>query len=354
MSYSRRTLFSKQATSCYALAFLALASALHWYPSQGSRALAAQQPASQGDLARAAALVDSEQPLAALEILDRYLDKKPKDAAALFLRSTARFMLGELASGQRDLERSLELDPGNRQAWLNMAALQLAQEDHSRALEAFGKAEALDPEAIDNSLNIGTVLLLLKRFDDADRRFATYLARKPGDAQAKYLVASNYAMTGLVDAAIAYLRQAIALDERVRRQARTDPNFASLEAVAAFQRVLNTDTFRHPPGTLRSQQTFAEPYLGEQSVVLGAVISSLQLAGRAFDPQVEVANAWALLWSDIRIKVEDNGNGGTDLEFSAPPGRFQPAQWQAVTAELFRSVTVQLHTRNRAATGPGR
>ncbi len=256
-------------------------------------------------------------------------------------------MLGNLNEGKRDLNRSIELDPTNRQAWLNRAALDLADGNYPGALRNFGRAEALDRSSPDNSLNIGAVLLLLDRFDEAGDRFKDYLARNPGDAQARYLVASNYAMRGFVQPAIANLSRAIALDEKVRRNARTDPNFAPLNEFPAYQRILSTDTFRHDRGAMVVEQSYDSPYLAGQSLVLDAVISSLQLAGRPFDPQVEVTPAWALVWSDVRIKVSDNGGSGTRLEISAPPGRFSSGQWQALTAQLLRDVTVQLHTRSR-------
>ncbi|MCP4202935.1 MAG: tetratricopeptide repeat protein [bacterium] len=313
----------------------------------------AADPAAAGgaaDLAEAAALIEDSRPEEALDLLNRWLKKKPKDPQGLLLRSTAHFMIGDLEKGKRDLDRSLELDPRSRQAWLNRAALELADEDYAGALEAFGQAETLDDSAADNSLNIGTVLLLLDRFDEAAKRFKDYLTRNPGDPQARYLVASNYAMRGFAQPAIANLRRAVALDERMRRRARTDPNFAPLNESPDYQELLNTDGFRHARGAPIARQSYDRPYLAGQSQVLDAVISSLQLAGQAFDPQVEVTPRWALVWSDLRIKVSDDGAGGTQLELSAPPGRFSPGQWQALTEQLLRGVTVQLHTHYRRDT----
>ena len=80
------------------------------------------------------------QPEAAAAFLDSWLQANPKDAGALLQRSTARFMMDEMETGRRDLERALELDPSLRQGWLNRAALDLADEDHAAALEAFRRA----------------------------------------------------------------------------------------------------------------------------------------------------------------------------------------------------------------------
>lgn len=297
--------------------------------------------------ATASALIDESRPEAALALLDKHLARRPKDAGALLLRSTAHFMLGNLDKGRRDLDRSLALEPENRQAWLNRAALELAEEDHAGALAAFSRAEALDPAAADNSLNIGAVLLLLERFDEARDRFKSYLALHPKKPEARYLVASNYAMLGFAQPAVANLKRAIALDETSRRRARVDPNFAPIAASAAYQELLRTDGYRHAPGSAITTQRYEEPYLAGQSIVLDAVISSLQLAGRAFDPQVEVSSAWALVWSDARIKVADDGAGGTVVEMSAAPGRYTADEWRSLTEKIFRGIKVQLHTRSR-------
>jgi tetratricopeptide (TPR) repeat protein len=303
------------------------------------------------ELSTASELLENSRPEEALGLLDKWLKKRPKDPRALLLRSSAHFMIGNLNDGKRDLNRSIESDPTNRQAWINRAALELADEDYPGALESLGRAEMLDGSAADNSLNIGAVLLLLNRFEEAADRFKDYLARSPGNAEARYLVASNYAMRGFAQPAIVNLRRAIALDERVRRKARTDPNFAPLNESSAYQDLLNTDTFQYARGTEVTKQTYDSPYLAAQSPVLDAVISSLQLAGQSFDPQVEVAPKWALIWGDMRIKVSDDGAGGTLLELSAPPGRFSAGQWQALSERLLRGVTVQLHTRDRRGAG---
>lgn len=309
---------------------------------------------SQTDLTTVSELLEREQPQEALKILDRRIKKNPKDVDARVLRSSARFMIGDLAGGRDDLNRALELAPENRRAWINLAALELAEENFPAALEAFQRIERLDPDAAENSLNIGAVLLLMNRFGDAQTRFRDYLARHPRDPQARYLVASNYAMRGFTDPAIANLRRSIALDEKMRSKARTDPNFAPLEKASAYQELLNTDSFRHAPGSRISSETYNAPYLAGQSVVLDAVISSLQLAGQPFDPRVEVATSWALIWSELRIKVADDGHGETVLELSAPPGRFDADAWRRVTTELLRGVTVQLHIRKRRSSDSNR
>ena len=69
-------------------------------------------------------------------------------------------MLGDMEPGRRDLDRALELDPELRQGWLNRAALAVAEERYADAVAAFRRAEALDPAAPENDLNVGTAQLL--------------------------------------------------------------------------------------------------------------------------------------------------------------------------------------------------
>lgn len=294
--------------------------------------------------AAARELLESGQPEAAAALLDSWLQANPRDAGALLERSTARFMLGETETGRRDLERALELDPGLRQGWLNQAALDLADEDHAAALEALRRAEALDPSASDNSLNIGAALLLQGGLDEASQRFARYLAAHPGVSEASYLVATNYAMAGYVGLSLGHLRRAVGLDERSRLRARNDPNFAALADNGQFQQLLLTDGYTAPPGAHRAVRQFETPYQGAAGPLLGAVLDALQISGQPYDPRIEVTPDWALVWSEMRIKVRARQTGG-QVELSAPAERFTPQIWQQKSESLFRQIAVQLVSR---------
>ena len=85
--------------------------------------LAAQHEAR---LAMAQRFLDQGQSPQALEVLDQVLKKDKKNARALFLRSTARIMEGDLGNGFKDLQQALQIDPGLHQGWLNLAGLEIA------------------------------------------------------------------------------------------------------------------------------------------------------------------------------------------------------------------------------------
>jgi tetratricopeptide (TPR) repeat protein len=288
-------------------------------------------------VARAQEMIDAERPQEALDLLDPYLKRHPDDAAALLARSTVRFMLGDVAAGRRDLDRSLKLEPTQRQGWLNQAALAVSEERYDDALAAFRRAETLDPAAPENDLNIGTVLLLKGQLEAASERFESYLGGAGDSADGYYLVASNYALAGYAALAIEHLRRAIERNERARLRARTDPNFSTLATNRRFLALLSTDSYQPPVGSHAARRSFGAPYDGGRGPLLPAVLDALQLGERPFDPRVEVTESWALVWGDLRIKLYDSEGRGV-VELSAPAERFTPAEWQTATQDLLSKI----------------
>lgn len=304
--------------------------------------------------AEAARLIDEGRPEEALELLRGWLRRNPGDAEGLLLRSTARFMSGDTAAGAADLDRALELDPDLRQGWLNRGALALAENDYDGALEAFSQAERIDPAAADNGLNIGAVLLLRGDVAAATERFRAYLEAHPGSAEAYYLVASNYAMTGLVQPATQALAYAIQIDEKSRRRARVDPNFSDVARDSRFQELLDTDGYRPPAGSLSAGRDFDAGFTGPDSRILKAVIRAFEVTGEPFDRQVEVASQWALIWGGrFRVKVSRRELAVTRVEMTAPPGAFSPGQWRDASTGFLRAVTVELLKLSKSAQPPG-
>jgi tetratricopeptide (TPR) repeat protein len=293
-------------------------------------------------LATAQELIDEQRYDDALKLLGKLARTKPPPARAFLLRSDIHFINGDIEAGGQDLDRALEIDPDMRQAWLNRAALDLSKGRLDEALKALGKARQLDPSAPDSALNIGAVLVLKGDLGAATREFQEYLSKNPGSAEAYYLVATNYAVAGYAALAIQHLRQAIGLDERSRLRARTDPNFEDVESNPLFQQVLNTDEYRPAAGSHVAGRLYQVPWEAGGGKLLEAVINTLQLSGKTFDRRVEVTPGWALIWSDMRIKLSPDPGGGGRVLLTAPADRFQPADWTRESDEFFRQVMVQL------------
>jgi len=278
----------------------------------------------------------------ALRLAEAALAKNPRDAAALLVRSTARCMEGDIERCRADLDRALELDPRLRQGWLNRSALAIADKRYDDALAALAEAERLDPAAPDNALNQGAVQLLKGELAPATEQFRRYLARNPGSADALYLVATNYALSGYAALALQHLERAIAADARVRVRARADPNFGDLAAAPSFQRLLSTDGYVPPPGSASASREYELPWRGAETELLVAVLNALQTQGFPLDARVEVADDWALLWSEFRVKVSRRGADRCLLELSAPPGKFSAAAWREKTERFLSAVDLEL------------
>lgn len=288
-------------------------------------------------LTRAEQLLEQGDPQAALEEL-RQAGKGKDEPRALLLRSTALLMLGDQEKGVAALDEALELDPTLRQGWLNRAALHIAAERYPEAQKALEKAQALDPSAEDNHLNLGAVLLLQGKLAPATEHFEAYLQQLPGSAEAAYLVATNFAVAGYVQLAVKNLRQAILLDERSRLRARTDSRFNGIADQAPYQRLLLEDPYEPPPGAYTARRAVPLGYGDDGSPLLGAVIDSLRAAGIPFDPRIEVTPNWAILWGELRVKVSGDSKSGL-VEVSAPADRLSPDRWRQTTAELFEQLS---------------
>jgi tetratricopeptide (TPR) repeat protein len=304
--------------------------------------LSAQSPSPAAALAAAQAAIDAEDPDAALAALAPLLKREPKNARALLLRSTAHCQLADLETCKSDLDRALKLDPTLRQGWLNRSALAIADSRFDDALAALREAEKLDPAAADNAVNLGAVELLRGDLEGASAEFQRFLARDAASAEGWYLVASNYAHAGYAALALQHLGRAVALDERLRASARADPNFGDLAANRTFQDLLANDRFTPAPGSSLAEKTLPTRYTGASSPILVATLNVLQLGGAPLDPRVEITPDWAILWADLRIKLQRNADDTTTVRLSAPPGAFTPGAWQARIERFFSQVDGQL------------
>lgn len=316
--------------------------------------VAAPLEAADDRLERARRLLDEGRPVAALAEIEPVLRRDPDHAEALLLRSTARFMEGEMEGGREDLERALAADPTLRQAWLNRAGLDIAEERYDDALEALERAEALDPAAPDNHLNVGAVLLLQGRIEEATERFERYLEAAPDSsgewAEAHYLVAKNYAGQGYARLAVATLRRAVELDESYRLAARTDPSFRAVADAPGFRRLLEAEPRPPAAGDRVVRERYPVPYDGGEGVLLPVVLEALRLAGEPFDPRVEVTPGWALIHGDLRVKVHDapSEEGTGAIEISAPPSAVPEPEWERRIDRLLKEVQLALLRRQRS------
>ena len=288
-------------------------------------------------LSKAQALLEGGRPEAAMEILDGVLARGKPDAEALLLRSSGRIMLGNLSGGIDDLRRATQVDPSLRQAWLNLAGIEIAQRRFESGYEALLEAQKLDPSAPDNDANLGAVLLMLGKSGEASGHFARYLEQEGASADAYYLVASNYALAGMADPAVDHLRQAILLNERLRVRARSDERFLSLDA-PEYDRLVVSDLYQPPADAFTAAAAFKVRYDVQDNRLLYAVLGALRSLQIEYDPAIESTERWALVWADLRIKVTNQSNGTGVVHLSAPADRYTTDSWQRVSQRLFQTI----------------
>ncbi len=282
-------------------------------------------------------LLDAEQPGLALDMLSRMIKGKKPTAEQLMLRGTARLMLGEIKAGATDLEKSLAKDPTLRQSWVNLGGLEIAEGNYDAAEKAFRKAYQLAPDLPDSHLNLGAALMLLRRGGEAEPHFEQYLKLEGGSAEAQYLVATNYAIGDVEHLAIKALEAAIAQDEKMRLRARRDSRFVALDSLE-YRVLLNTDNYQPPPGSHQVEAAFRQPYNQQDGELLYAVLEALRSLGISYDPEVEAAAKWAIVWGDLRIKLRNQANGTGVVALSAAPSRYSADEFHRLSQRIFQEI----------------
>ncbi len=295
------------------------------------------KPAKDPRLARVEQQIENGDAEGALTELRQMLKKNPADAEALLLRSTARIMLGDTEAGFADLEQALAVDPTLRQGWLNLAGMEIAEGRLGNAYDALVKAQELDPTDVDNHLNLGAVVVLEGNLELARRHFDDYLAAHPGAAEAFYLVASNYALGGFDEEAVAHLEKAVQLDEHMRLRARSDDRFLTVDS-DAYRKLLGTDSYTPPSDAHTAQAAFKVPYRRNDPKLVFATLEALKQHGLEYDPSVEATENWALAWGELRVKIFTQQNGTGVVSFTAPAERYSDDEWQSLTQRVFRTI----------------
>jgi len=287
------------------------------------------------ELTKIEALIDAGEGPKALAALDKVAHGKLSPREQM-LRGSARILLGELKTGGNDLEEALRRDPTLRRAWMNLAALDIAEAKYASAYESFKKAQALDPAAPDSYLNLGACLIMMGRSTEAREHFERYLTLKKS-AEDYYLVAANYALGRAYDLVVPTLEKAIALDEHMRLRARADDRFLLVDTLE-YRVLLFTDNYKAPADHYQAAAAFQHSYSQRDDKLLRAALEALNRSGLRYDQELEATARWVIAWGDVRMKVTNQENGTGVISLSAPKSRFTPELWAKKTQEVFRSV----------------
>jgi len=208
---------------------------------------------------------------------DQGLSAKPDDVATLILRGKTLFELGRSPEAKRDFDRSIELGAGKGKtyvgdAYLGLAIIASRNKDWTQARDDFEKLLALDPNDVGTHANLARVYLELGDVAKAKEHAEVAAHARPGDeanlfmlgkvdlaagdldaaaaafakiresnaraSSAPYGLAMVAARRGDRAAALASLRDAVALKVPNPGEIARDPAFASLASDAEFVKIV--------------------------------------------------------------------------------------------------------------------
>jgi tetratricopeptide (TPR) repeat protein len=97
---------------------------------------------------------------------------------------------------KKELQKELEIDPGNAGAEYVLGELARQGQDFPEAVKHFSKATELNPKFADAYLGLGMSLLTEKNYADAVAPLETAVKLEPGNPAAHYGLATAYSRTG--------------------------------------------------------------------------------------------------------------------------------------------------------------
>ena len=118
----------------------------------------------------------------------------------------------DTAGAVRHLERAVEMAPAFAQAWNNLGTIAYQTRNFARAEQCFREALRHDPAMYEPLVNLGGVLINLRKLDEALELNVHAVLVRPGDALANSQLGMAYFESGDFNAALKYLERARKID----------------------------------------------------------------------------------------------------------------------------------------------
>ena len=134
------------------------------------------------------------------------------DAREELAKAAKELRKNDVTSAVARLEKAVAISPRFIAAWNQLGVIAYRDGDFARAETCFLKALAVDPQSFPPLVNLGGVLLALRRFNEALGYNRTAVQVHPDDSLANSQLGINYFHTGNHDEAIRYLTTAKRID----------------------------------------------------------------------------------------------------------------------------------------------
>lgn len=154
---------------------------------------------------------------AAASVYKTVLERDAVDIYALQYLGLVRFQQAQYAEARQLLDRSLELEPNNANAWSNLGMVLIKLETPEKALEAFSHCLKVAPDHPDALNNMAQALRKLGRYDQARPLLERLVKQMPRSASALYFLADVQHKSNDIAMSIKTYQQALRVDPDDRR-----------------------------------------------------------------------------------------------------------------------------------------
>ena len=144
-----------------------------------------------------------------LELIKPALEKHPDDAELLTLRAAAHVQKKEVAEGQVDAERAVQLAPGSEDAVSALAGIYVTEKAPDKAQDLLESAIKRIPSTVPLRLALAQVYAGENRAADVERVLIEIVGLQPKERENRVRLAQFYARSNQVDAAERVLRDGI-------------------------------------------------------------------------------------------------------------------------------------------------
>jgi tetratricopeptide (TPR) repeat protein len=194
----------------------------------------------------------------------RYLDaikaylQAPQDSAVVANKiGVAYHHMFDIVDARKYYERAIKLDPKFAEPVNNLGAIYHAEKDYKQAERLYRKAIKLQPHSAPFYSNLGTAYFFESNVKKGSEAFRQAFAIDPEVfertsssrieetssskdlANVNYTLAKTYALAGMNERALAYLRKAVGEGFSDRKKLMTDPELAAVRETQEFAQLLN-------------------------------------------------------------------------------------------------------------------